>query len=327
MSGAYHSRGRSCATIAERCRARRLGCSALHFSRPRYRPPAVDLAHAEHTFALLLAFHLLQAGEEPRALRARERTVRPCQLSRFFRELSEGCSPISLDRSLRSRFSFSRLHRGIHLSERDLEADPFASPSSRRPRPRRSLSRDDTSDISSVHSLEDDELPTSSSSTRFATSSPFPSRRAYELDTRPARSLASSAFSSLQTGLSSAADALGWSAERATSAMRGEGQRGDGFARAFWGLRQNERTGGIRLGEGSSRDEEQLRGVGGKAARVLGISSSPPRENRSHGRSDSVATDGSGALFEVGDTDDGADAVELPTNFALGAGGHGRGGT
>ncbi|KAK4331670.1 hypothetical protein RTBOTA2_001148 [Rhodotorula toruloides] len=223
---------------------------------------------------------------------------------------------------LRNRLSFSRMHRGIHLSERDLEADPLASPSSRRPHPHRSFSRDDASDVSSVHSLDDDELP-APSSTRFASSSPFPSRRAYQLDTRPARSLASSAFFSFQSGLSSAADALGWSAERATSAMRGEGQKGDGFARAFWGLRKNERTGGIRLGEGSPREDDELRGVGGKAARVLGISSSPPRQTRTHRRSDSVATDGSGALFEVGDEEDGADAVELPAQFSLGSGGRG----
>ncbi|BGP30792.1 hypothetical protein JCM10296v2_002549 [Rhodotorula toruloides] len=223
---------------------------------------------------------------------------------------------------LRARLSFSRLHRGIHLTERDLEADPLAFPSSRRPRPHRSFSRDDTSDVSSVHSLDDDELPASSSA-HLASSSPFPSRRAYQLDTRPARSLACSAFSSFQTSLSSAADVLGWSAERATSAMRGEGQKGDGFARAFWGLRKNERTGGIKLGEGSAREDDELRGVRGKAARVLGISSSPPRETRTHGRSDSVATDGSGALFEVGVEEDGADAVELPTHFSLGAGGRG----
>ncbi|BGP23485.1 hypothetical protein JCM10295v2_002381 [Rhodotorula toruloides] len=226
---------------------------------------------------------------------------------------------------LKSKLSFSRLRRGIHLSERDLEADPLASSSSRRPRPDRSLSRDDISDVSSIHSL-DDELPASSTS-RFASSYPFPSRRAYELDTQPARSLASSAFSTLQTGLSSAADALGWSAERATSAMRGEGQKGDGFARAFWGLRTNERTGGIKLGEGSSREDDELRGVGGKAARVLGISSSPPRETPTHGRSDSVATDASGALFDVGDEEDEENAVELPAHFSLGAGGRGRSGS
>lgn len=222
--------------------------------------------------------------------------------------------------------SFSRLHPGIRLSERDLEADPLASPSSRRPRPHRSFSRDDTSDVSSVHSLDDDELP-APSFTRLASPSPFPSRRAYQLDTRPARSLASAALSSLQAGVSSAADALGWSAERATSAMRGEGQKGDGFARAFWGLRKDERTGGIKLGEGNSREDDELRGVGGKAARVLGISSSPPRATRTHGRSDLVATDGSGALFEVGEEEDGADAVELPAHFSLGAGGRGGSGS
>ncbi|BGO90311.1 hypothetical protein NBRC10512_004128 [Rhodotorula toruloides] len=227
---------------------------------------------------------------------------------------------------LRNRLSFSRLHPGIRLSERDLEADPLASPSSRRPRPHRSFSRDDTSDVSSVHSLDDDELP-APSFTRLASPSPFPSRRAYQLDTRPARSLASAALSSLQAGVSSAADALGWSAERATSAMRGEGQKGDGFARAFWGLRKDERTGGIKLGEGNSREDDELRGVGGKAARVLGISSSPPRATRTHGRSDLVATDGSGALFEVGEEEDGADAVELPAHFSLGAGGRGGSGS
>lgn len=196
---------------------------------------------------------------------------------------------------MREKFSFLPLHRGVRLSEHDLEAS-LASPTFHsRPRPRTRPSQDD---ISETHSGDEDD----EEEDEFAQSSlspSFPSRRAYTLDTRPAQSLAASAYSALQRG----GEVLGWGTERGMRALRGEGEKRDGIARAFWGLRKGERAGGIRLGGadgGGSLSSESL----ASSARDTG--------RGTHGRTDST---GSQAIFHVGDDAEAGDAVELPHNF------------
>ncbi|TNY22776.1 hypothetical protein DMC30DRAFT_414786 [Rhodotorula diobovata] len=217
---------------------------------------------------------------------------------------------------LRQRLPFSSLHRGIHLSAQDLEANSLPSrPRARRARP----SQDDLSDSSSVHSVldddddDDDELPRYTSSPLLSpgrgNSSSFPSRRAYTLDTRPAASLASSALAALQRGT----DALGWGAERGVRALRGEGDKSDGIARAFWGVRKADRTGGIRLGgageAGTLRRED--------AAAYEGADKAGTRESRGHLSTASTSSAAGSALFDLGGDADPGDAVELPNQFSL----------
>ena len=149
--------------------------------------------------------------------------------------------------------------------------------------------------------------------------SPFPTRRAYTLDTRPALSLASSAFSALQRTAGSATEALGWGSERGMRALRGDGERSDGIARAFWGVRKGDRAGGIRLGAGgappasgagrsSYKESEEGRGTevrdGARGGSRAGVHSSTPSAS-------------SAALFDIGDDADPGDAVELPHQFSL----------
>ncbi|KPV76337.1 uncharacterized protein RHOBADRAFT_52359 [Rhodotorula graminis WP1] len=229
---------------------------------------------------------------------------------------------------LRRKLPFAAPPRAIHLSEHDLEA-ATRSPSSR-PRARRSrASQDDLSDLSTGDDDDDDDddddlPPRSTRSPLLASSptqagSPFPTRRAYALDTRPALSLASSALSALQRTAGSASDALGWGSERGMRALRGDGERSDGIARAFWGVRKGDRAGGIRLGGaggatpagGASRweDEEVEAGRGTEVREGA-------RGSRGAGHS-KTASGSSAALFDLGDDGDPGDAVELPHEFSL----------
>ncbi|GAA5836030.1 hypothetical protein JCM9279_002168 [Rhodotorula babjevae] len=226
---------------------------------------------------------------------------------------------------LRHKLPFAAPHRGVHLSEHDLEA-ASRLPSSR-PRPRRSrASQDDLSDLSTGDDDDDDDddLPRSTRSPLLASSSAlsgssFPSRRAYTLDTRPVLSLASSAFSALQRTAGSASEALGWGSERGMRALRGDGERSDGIARAFWGVRKGDRAGGIRLGAdgaapaGGARrwDDDERDEVRGTEVREGARSGS-----RGGGHS-STPSASSAALFDIGDDADPGDAVELPHQFNL----------
>ncbi|GAA6052388.1 hypothetical protein JCM3770_000218 [Rhodotorula araucariae] len=206
---------------------------------------------------------------------------------------------------VRQRLPFGSLHRGVRLSDQDLEANTLFPPS--RPRSRSSPSGDDLSDTSSVHSADadlgdgvvdgDERLHASFS----ASPGGFPSRRAYTLDTRPARSLASSTLATLQRGAGGAAEALGWGTERGMRALRGEGEKSAGIARAFWGLRKGERAGGIKLGdnEAAGRHEESH----------AGTAAAPNRPEQASSRG--------GSLFDIGDDVETGDAVELPSQFTL----------
>ncbi|BGP38604.1 hypothetical protein JCM10449v2_002539 [Rhodotorula kratochvilovae] len=196
----------------------------------------------------------------------------------------------------------------------DLEANALFPPS--RPRPRRSPSHDDASDTSSIHSADADlsdadELPRSSSS---PSPGGFPSRRAYTLDTRPARSLASSALSTLQRGAGGAAEALGWGTERGMRALRGEGEKSAGIARAFWGLRKGERAGGIKLGGGEGALPDEGDSVEVRPARAQTAEAGSRAESRPP--SSAASTTGT-ALFDIGDDAETGDAVELPSQFTL----------
>lgn len=148
---------------------------------------------------------------------------------------------------------------------------------------------------------------------------PLQSRRNYTLDTTPLRPVVASVLST-----------LGWTAARATSALSGQGDRRDGFARMFWGLRDSERTGGIRLGEqapppppptSSQLGSQNSRLQGnraqqpvpqGKAARVLGYGGGLPTSPRFE--LDDDDDDGSGD-FRAGEREH--DAVELPSQFSV----------
>ncbi|GAA5878756.1 hypothetical protein JCM3774_005059 [Rhodotorula dairenensis] len=220
----------------------------------------------------------------------------------------------------------------LHLSDPEAELGYRAS----RHRPRSASQASDQSSLSSTSGRsplstptpgddddddEDDDsspfprTPSSSSSTTT-----FRTRRDYTLDTAPLRPVVSSVLS-----------ALGWTATRATSALTGHGEKSDAVARMFWGLRDSERTGAIRLTtaataspqarateaaattEAARREEASPTG---KAARVLG-----------HTRSDRPAPAIPPQPFrlEEADADDDddereQDAVELPTHFSLGSG-------
>ncbi|GAA5899323.1 hypothetical protein JCM8208_001616 [Rhodotorula glutinis] len=230
---------------------------------------------------------------------------------------------------LRHGLPFAAPRRGIHLSEHDLEA-ATRSPSARpRPRPRPSrASQDDLSDLSTGDDDDDDDdddelHPRSTRSPLLASSptqsgSPFPSRRAYALDTRPVLSLASSALSALQRTAGSASEALGWGSERGMRALRGDGERSDVIARAFWGVRKGDRAGGIRLGGGGAASAGgagrwEDNGVeGGRGAEVR----EGGRSSRGGGHS-TTASGSSAALFDLGDDAGPGDVVELPHEFSL----------
>ncbi|GAA5868619.1 hypothetical protein JCM8547_003757, partial [Rhodosporidiobolus lusitaniae] len=219
--------------------------------------------------------------------------------------------------------SFS-LTRGIRLSDGDLETDPFSSlPSHRSSRRSRRNSggeaniddEDDASETSSLHS-DADELPASSPS---LTQHPPQSRRSYSFlpptsssssSSSSSAQLASSAVAQVQRSVGSVLDTLGWGAGGRGGAFRGEGDKSAGIASAFWGLRKDERTGGIRLAGGNGMRRDQESELGGGGVRGGG------RAGRGHARSQSAASDSSGtALFDLGDDAD--EPAELPTDFSL----------
>lgn len=133
-----------------------------------------------------------------------------------------------------------------------------------------------------------------------SSSAPFRTRRDYTLDTTPLRPLVSSVLS-----------ALGWTASRATNAFAGQGEKRDGIARMFWGVRASEQTGGIRLGSGGESPVGQRRST--TAAATPGMWDSNQSPNATSGarlfrlNDDELATDGAA----------GEDAVELPARFSL----------
>ncbi|GAA6002266.1 hypothetical protein JCM10207_003154 [Rhodosporidiobolus poonsookiae] len=234
---------------------------------------------------------------------------------------------------VRDKLPFT-LHRGIRLSDRDLAADPFSSlptssRSSRRPRSSPlAADEDDASETSSVHS-DADELPAPSPSLRtYSFAGPGPSRSAGRL------------ASTVQRGVASALDTLGWGQDGAGGVLRGAGDKSAGIARAFWGLRKQDRVGGIRLGAGEDLEagqsrsasrgrgnsrESELSGVAGAVSRIFDVAGGQRERERAslarssgHHRSTSASSNASGtALFDIGDDADAGDAVELPTHFSL----------
>lgn len=148
-------------------------------------------------------------------------------------------------------------------------------------------------------------------------------------------------------------EALGWGRERGKS-YRGEGERDDGIARAFWGTRRDNRVGGIRLGGGGAGPRRGgqggLSGFSGLLERVTDVAGSrrpppstdgysslpthtpppppaptsrrtapPSPSSRSHSRAASISSSNNGGLFELGEEDEEGhgDAVELPREFEL----------
>ncbi|GAA6037903.1 hypothetical protein JCM8097_009482 [Rhodosporidiobolus ruineniae] len=234
---------------------------------------------------------------------------------------------------------------GIRLTDRDLEANPFdalrASSSSRR---RPSPASDDASDASSVHS-DADELPASSPSLQRYSFAP-PASSAGK-----AGKLASSAVEQVQRGVGSVAASLGWGEDGrgpwASAGGAGEGgkEKSAGIAKAFWGLRAQDRTGGIKLGGesgtgGRSEPRSELSGVGGAISRIFDVAGAgragsgsrsgggcTPAGGSGHHRSASASSATSGtALFDLGDDAELHDAVELPTHFSLSSGSASRSG-
>jgi hypothetical protein len=228
-------------------------------------------------------------------------------------------------RRIRDRFArhwpFSRRGR-LQLSDAEVELGNNSRLSRQATRPRSaSQASSDQSSLSSSSGQspfstrrigdddddddDDDSSPfprTSSSSS----SSPFRTRRDYTLDTTPLRPLVSSVLST-----------LGWTASRATNAFAGQGEKRDGIARMFWGVRASERTGGIRLGSGGEPPAVQRRSTTAAATPAMWNSDQSP-------------TAASGAqLFRLDDGNDeaddeltatgaaGEDAVELPARFSL----------
>ncbi|BGP14571.1 hypothetical protein JCM10213_001920 [Rhodosporidiobolus nylandii] len=244
---------------------------------------------------------------------------------------------LELYQRLVDKLPFS-LHRGVRLAERDLEADPFSTlPRTHTP------SADSDSDASSAHS-DADELPHPSPSLRSYSFAPSPS---------PAR-FARSAAEKVQSGVGGVLETLGWGS-RSASALGGSGQRGEktaGIARVFWGVRKQDRTGGIRLesgrglGDSSSSDTDrrsELSSVGGAISRIFdvaggrrgGSGSGVRSQERTaggvvgrHHRSTSASSAASGtALFDVGSEAEVGDAVELPAHFSLSSSSSARGNT
>ncbi|GAA5884503.1 hypothetical protein JCM6882_005279 [Rhodosporidiobolus microsporus] len=242
---------------------------------------------------------------------------------------------------LLSKLPFS-LHRGIHLTDRDLSTDPFAvlpTHHTRRRPVEADLEDDDRSDTFSIHSPDRDDFSAPSASLRSYSFAPSGTT------TR----LASSAAEQVQRGLGSVLDTLGWGSNSspASGGARG-GEKTAGIAQAFWGLRRQDRTGGIRLGGRAGDDNEaaggpspasarlgrrnELSGVGGAISRIFDVAgsgssrtaspstraSSAARSGSGHHRASSASSVSSGtALFEVGNDADAGDAVELPTHFSL----------
>ncbi|ORY79346.1 hypothetical protein BCR35DRAFT_304768 [Leucosporidium creatinivorum] len=205
-------------------------------------------------------------------------------------------------------------------------------------------------DSDSDSSSSDDGLPTTRSHVVGGVDTsdelPLPYRR------QGAWGVVSSASSEAMKLASSAWEGLGWGGDRARG-YRTEGERDDGIARAFWGTRRADRTGGIRLGEagggrrGGAAGGGGLSGFSGLMERVTDVAGSrrpppppagagysslpshappPPRRappspsSRSHSRAASISSsNGAGALFELGEEDEEghADAVELPREFEL----------
>lgn len=144
---------------------------------------------------------------------------------------------------------------------------------------------------------------------------------------------------------SGALDTLGWGAEGrgAFAAGARNGDKDAGIARAFWGTRQSERAGGIKLGASGSgptplirQQQGGLSGFGGLLERVTDVAGSrlppssayaysnpppisprrapPAPSSRSSSRRSSVVDVG---LFELGEEDGNEGAVELPREFEL----------
>ncbi|GAA5975565.1 hypothetical protein JCM10908_005204 [Rhodotorula pacifica] len=237
----------------------------------------------------------------------------------------------------------------VQLSDPEAELDRRSART--RPRPRSASQASDQSSLSSSSGRspfstptrgaigdeeeDDDSSPFPSGGRTWSPSPQFRTRRNYTLDTTPLQPLVSSVLST-----------LGWTASRATSALSSQGEKADGFARMFWGLRDSERTGGIRLDSSAERDQQEGGETevaaslaasrarraepppppGGRAARVLGYagsSSLPARPRPTTAAAPRFELDDEdGAEDELARTDyrsGEADAVELPAQFTLGS--------
>lgn len=120
-------------------------------------------------------------------------------------------------------------------------------------------------------------------------------------------------------------ETLGWIGERKDRGWSGD--RDAGIAKAFWGVRRKDRTGGIRLAE---EGQERLGGDGGRNVRRggraafggavlerVGDVGSPAVANSAVPASPRASS--SPTLFDLGEEDEEAegDAVELPRKFEL----------
>lgn len=113
-------------------------------------------------------------------------------------------------------------------------------------------------------------------------------------------------------------ETLGWIGEG--KEREWSGSRDAGIARAFWGVRRKDRTGGIRLGgeEERGRVEEGRRGAQGFGGSVLErVGDVGPAAAANSALPMSPRASSSPTLFDLGEEDEEADAVELPMQFSL----------
>lgn len=177
---------------------------------------------------------------------------------------------------------------------------------------------DDFSDTSSHHSNED-ELPVPSPVLGGLSSLGGGRKKSYAI-APSSKHRVETAVEQVQRGVGNVLETLGWRGgegvgEWGGAGRGGAGGAGEGIARAFWGVRRQDWTGGIRLGEGGFSSS----GGGGGGAGGRRNDNPPPVPPKPHARSQSTssaASTSSVALFDLGD-DVEADAAELPTDFSL----------